>query len=154
MWSHCSKQLIVFPLYFCGGIAQLALWFLAHPSLSLCIPAFLPCILLLCPCFSFKCLPNDHRTRARHKKKQSNKLLNQFPQLHYDPFFYVASSGSDVAQNASQSSDWLTDCVFQLPVLSLVGPGVRPACPGSMLAPYWLLLLKHISRSENFRDFM
>lgn len=52
------------------------------------------------------------------------------------PFFYVASSGSDVAQNASQSSDWLTDCVFQLPVHSLVGPGVRPACPGSILAPH------------------
>lgn len=70
------------------------------------------------------------------------------------PFFYVASSGSDVAQNASQSSDWLTDCVFQLPVHSLVGPGVRPACPGSILAPHWPLLLKGISRSENFRDFM
>lgn len=55
------------------------------------------------------------------------------------PFFYVVFSGSDVAQNASQSSDWLTDCVFQLPVYSLVGPRVRPACPGSILAPHWPL---------------
>lgn len=130
IWSHCSKQFIVFPLSFCGGVAQLALWFLAHPSVSLCIPAFLPFIHTSCPCFCFKCLPDDHRSRARHRSNSQtncstsshNCIKVPFPMSHLVVLWTLA----DAAQNVSQNSGWLTDSVLQLPVRSLVWPGVDP----------------------------